>query len=114
MRQDVFARQAADPERDPYDANQAIPTLLFRRHRGEFERHFADFRLRVTRHLSLFAYPLSGGYRPWSLIPAFLVRPLLFVEDFLLGLLGPLMAFRLLIMLERRAAAAAANGSDSA
>jgi len=52
--------------------------------------------------LSLFAYPLSGGFRRWSLIPAFLVRPLLLVEDGLLIVLGPVMAFRLLVTLERR------------
>ena len=102
MAQDPFASPAADPERSPYDANQAIPTLFFRRHRDKFEHHFPDFRLSRVRYLSLFAYPLSGGYRRWSLLPAFLVRPLLIVEDGLLGLLGPAMAFRLLVLLERR------------
>ena len=106
MKQDPFAGIAADsegnlPKRDPYDANQAIPTLLFRRRRSEFEHHYPAFRLAMVRHLSLFAYPLSGGYRRWSLVPAFLVRPMLLAEDGLLALLGPLMAFRLLIMLER-------------
>ncbi len=102
MGQDPFVRPAANPERSPYDANQAIPTLLFRRHRAKFEHHFPDFRLRTVRYLSLFAYPLSGGYRRWSLVPAVLVRPLLFAEDGLLTLLGPAMAFRLFVVLERR------------
>ena len=35
-------------------------------------------------------------------MPAVLVRPLLVLEDGLLVLLGPAMAFRLLVMLERR------------
>jgi SAM-dependent methyltransferase len=102
MRQDPFASPEADPERSPYDANQAIPTLLFRRHRARFETQFADFRLLSVRHLSLFAYPLSGGYRRWSLVPAFLVRPVLLAEDALLALLGPAMAFRLLVFMERK------------
>ena len=102
MEQDPFASPAADPERSPYDANQAIPTLLFRRRRARFEHHFPSFRLLLVRNLSLFVYPLSGGYRRWSLVPAFLVRPLLFAEDGPLVLLGPLMAFRLLVVLERR------------
>jgi hypothetical protein len=55
-----------------------------------------------VRHLSLFAYPLSGGYRRWSLVPAFLVRPVLLAEDALLALLGPAMAFRLLVFMERK------------
>ena len=39
-------------------------------------------------------------------MPAFLVRPLLFAEDGLLAVLGPVMAFRLFVMLERRAGGA--------
>jgi len=101
-RQDPFASPTADPKRSPYDANQAIPTLLFRRHRAKFEHRFPAFWLRRVRYLSLFAYPLSGGYRRWSLVPAVLVRPLLFAEDGLLTLLGPAMAFRLFILLDRR------------
>ncbi len=102
MKQDPFADVPASPARDPYDANQAIPTLLFRRHGPRFSHHFPSFRLAVVRNLSLFAFPLSGGFRRWSLMPAVLVRPLLVLEDGLLVLLGPAMAFRLLVMLERR------------
>ena len=102
MRQNPFASRMADPKRGPYDANQAIPTLLFRRHRAKFEHHFPNFWLRRVHYLSLFAYPLSGGYRRWSLVPAVLIRPLLYVEDGLLTLLGPAMAFRLFVLLERR------------
>jgi len=102
MGQDPFASPTANPRRSPYDANQAIPTLLFRRHREQFEQQFPEFRLRMARYLSLFAYPLSGGYHRWSLVPASLVRPLLIVEDVLLTLLGPVMAFRLFVLLERR------------
>jgi SAM-dependent methyltransferase len=60
-----------------YPGNQAIPHLLFRRHRGRFESEFADLRIIHTENLSLFTYPLTGGFRPWSLIPAFSLRPLL-------------------------------------
>jgi hypothetical protein len=53
----------------------------------------------------LFAYPLSGGFKPWSLIPQALVRPVLALEDALLPVLGPVMGFRLLIVIEKQAAA---------
>ncbi len=102
MKQDPFADVPASPARDPSDANQAIPTLLFRRHRAEFGHHFPSFRVVVVRNLSLFAFPLSGGFRRWSLVPAFVIRPLLVLEDGLLMLAGRAMAFRLLVMLERR------------
>jgi hypothetical protein len=58
-------------------------------------------RVDVVQWSSLFAYPLSGGFKQWTLIPEFLVDPVLKVEDWLLPLLGPVMAFRLLGVLER-------------
>lgn len=87
--------------RDPYDANQAIPTLLFRRDRRQMEAAFPGLRVVAAQWLALFAYPLSGGFKAWSLIPEALVDPVLKVEDWLLPVLGPLMAFRLLGVLER-------------
>jgi SAM-dependent methyltransferase len=95
-----LAPEQPTPGRDPWCANQGIPTLLFGRDRKQLER---DFPLRVIscQHLGLFAYPLSGGFNKWSLIPASLVRPLLKLEDWLLPLLGPAMGFRLMGVLER-------------
>jgi SAM-dependent methyltransferase len=87
--------------RDPYEANQAIPTLLLRRDRRRLELDFPMLRVDVVQWSSLFAYPLSGGFKQWTLIPEFLVDPVLKVEDWLMPLLGPVMAFRLLGVLER-------------
>lgn len=89
-------------ERDPYDANQAIATLLFDRRRAAFEAAFPDIRVKTRQWFSLFAYPLTGGFRRWSLIPAALVGPLLRLEAVLAPALGRLMGFRLLLVLERR------------
>ena len=44
---------------------------------------------------------IGGGFRSWSLIPAGAVRSLLRLEDSLLPFLGPLMAFRMPVVLER-------------
>ncbi len=101
MKQDPLAEATPDPARDPYDANQAVPTILFRRARARFERRFPDLAVREVRLLSLFAYPLSGGFRRWSLIPTWAVKPALALEAALLPLLGGFMAFRLFVMLER-------------
>ncbi len=100
---DPLPEGAPTPGRDPYEANQAIPSLLFGPARARFERRFPRLKLIERRRLSLFAYPLSGGYRRFSLIPAWLVGPLLRVEDALLPLFGRFMAFRLLVALERQA-----------
>jgi SAM-dependent methyltransferase len=100
---DPLDESAPTAGRDPYESNQAIPSLLFGRARGRFERRFPRLRLTERRRLSLFAYPASGGFRRFGLIPSALVAPVLRLEDALLPLLGRLMAFRLLVTLERSA-----------
>ncbi len=104
MSADPFAAGPIDPARDPYDSNQAIPTLLFgtARHRERFEEQFADLSVLQADWLALIAYPLSGGFRPWSLVPEFAIRSLDGVERFLAPLLGRIFAFRLLIVVEKQ------------
>ncbi len=87
--------------RDPFDANQAIPTLLFRRGGQAFAREFPRLRVAEVRHFSFVAYPLSGGFREWSLLPTRWVGPALRLEDRLQRLLGRLAAFRLMAVLEK-------------
>jgi len=101
MDADPLAATAPDPDSDPFDANQAIPTLLFLRRPGAFADAVPELSLRSVRLLSLFAYPLSGGFRPWSLIPRSGVAPMLRLEERLASFLGRLMAFRLFVVLER-------------
>jgi SAM-dependent methyltransferase len=100
---DPFASAEPDPGRDPFDANQAIPTLLFCRASGRerFAKLFPGLVLSSREWFSLFAYPLTGGFKPWSLIPAGAVAPMLRLEQALSPILGGLMAFRLFVVLER-------------
>lgn len=102
MAADPFAATAPPAARDPFAANQAIPTLMVGRHRHRLAALFPGLALVAARRLGLFAYPLSGGYRPWSLVPTALVPWLLRVEDRLAPVLGWLLAFRLLLVMERR------------
>ena len=88
---------------DPWDANQAIPTLIFNREPGRFEQCLPALRIAESSWLSLIAYPLSGGFKRWQLMPTAAARLLLRIEDLLMPVLGGLMAFRLLIVVERRA-----------
>jgi SAM-dependent methyltransferase len=101
MSADPFLDGPLDPARDPYDANQAVPTLLFYRQRERFETEFPALRLIEVRRSALFTYPLSGGFRPWSLLPERCVAPLLRIEQWLQPVLGPLMAFRMIVAIER-------------
>ncbi len=99
---DPLAEGDPDRARDPYEANQAIPTLLFRRHARRFTRVFTGLAVHEVRLFSLFTYPLSGGFRRWSLIPGSWARPLLSVENALEPVLGQLMGFRIFAVIERR------------
>ncbi|MEX0955790.1 MAG: class I SAM-dependent methyltransferase [Rhizobiaceae bacterium] len=104
MDADLFEASASQSGDDPWDSNQAIPTLMFARRAG-LERLAAELpQLSVikTSRFSLLAYPLSGGFKPWSVWPARFVGPTLRVEDMLMPLLGPLLAFRLFTILEKR------------
>jgi len=103
-------RMSADPLQDaplsdadnPWDANQAIPTLLFHRHGPRFMAMFPDLELISRNWLSLLAYPLSGGFKPWQLLPAALGAAVLKLEKWLLPVAGPVMAFRLMVVLRRK------------
>lgn len=104
MRADPLADGVPDPSKHPMDSNQAIPTLLAGRDRQRLEREFPGLRVLHAERLSLAAYPLSGGFRPWTLLPSALVDPLLRIENRLSPLLARVMGFRLLLVLERDAA----------
>ena len=101
MKQDPFVDVIKTENRSPYDGNQALPSILFCRKHDDFSHRYPELQLNKVQYLSLFAYPLSGGYRNWSLLPNVFLYPLLRMEDYLLKLVGRKMAFRLLVMLER-------------
>ncbi|MEQ8193670.1 MAG: methyltransferase domain-containing protein [Rhodospirillales bacterium] len=95
-------RQLSGAKRDPFDdANQAIPTTLFGRHRRTFEQEFPEFKIIHHQHFCVLSYLLSGGFRSWSLLPRSAAPTFLKVERVLDKILGPFMAFRLLTVLER-------------
>ena len=103
MSADPFAPVAIDPDRDPFDANQAIPSLLFTSAAARSRLEAVVPSLRVTRvgWLSLFAYPLSGGFQNWSLMPAALVRPMLAIEEKIPEIIRRQIAFRMMVVLDR-------------
>ena len=55
-----------------------------------------------TERFSLWAYPLSGGFQPWTLLPVWMAQPLLRLESKLNRSLGWLAGFRLMVVAERR------------
>jgi SAM-dependent methyltransferase len=98
---DVLGDGAPDAGRDPYASNQAIPTLLATRDRDRFHRLLPALRIASVQWFSLAAYPLSGGFQPWSLIGEGGARRLLRIERALEPMLGRLTAFRMLLIVEK-------------
>ena len=101
MSVDPLKEVQKDPARKPFDANQAIPTLMFGQYRSALADKLPQLKLVHHERLSFFAYPLSGGFRPWSLIPAAWVPPLLRLETRLTPLIGSLAAFRLFVVMQK-------------
>jgi SAM-dependent methyltransferase len=90
-----------DPRRDPYASNQAIPTLLATRDRARFHRLFPALFIERVEWFSLVAYPLSGGFKPWSLVGEGMARRMLRIERAIEPVLGRLAAFRMLLVVEK-------------
>lgn len=84
----------------PFASNQAIPTLMFGRHRARFERRFPRLAIRNRRLDSVLVYPLSGGFSGPCLLPRFAAGAAWRLERCLLPLRRWL-AFRLLVTLEK-------------
>ena len=85
---DPLIEGVPDPRRAPYDSNQAIPTLLATRDRERFHRLFPNLKIKRVDWFSLAVYPLSGGFKSWSLVPGVLASPMLRAERVVEPFLG--------------------------
>jgi hypothetical protein len=65
---------------------------------------FPALRIERVEWFSLAAYPLSGGFKPWSLIGEGVARRMLRIEHAVEPVLGRLAAFRMLLIVEKAAA----------
>lgn len=102
MDADPLLEGAPDRMRDPYDSNQAIPTLLATSHRDRFHALFPDLAISETQWFSFVAYPFSGGFKSWSLMTEPMARAMLWMEKHIEGSLGRHFGFRLLTVIEKR------------
>ena len=96
-----LATQKKDSKRSPFDANQAIPTILFVKNLELMEQFFPSLKIVKIEHLSFVVYPLSGGFRKWSLIPEFMINLMLKLEGLIPSFIAKFIGFRLLIVLEK-------------
>ncbi len=100
MGADVLADGPVDRRRDPFAANQAFATLLVTRFKEELQATVPRMNIRSYRWLGSLAYPLSGGFQDWCLVPQALTRPVLALESMIDSVLGRWLGFRILVILE--------------
>jgi SAM-dependent methyltransferase len=101
--QDPFAIVSPVAQREPFDANQAVARIVFERSYERFRQLYPYFTKITHERLAFFAYPLSGGFDRPSLLPLWSVDAVLRVERWCRHL-GRLLAFRLLVVLEKTCA----------
>jgi SAM-dependent methyltransferase len=99
---DAFADGPRDPHRDPYESNQAIPALLLERGRDRLAAAVPALRLREVRRFAWLVYPLSGGFRRWSLVPQRVLPLMLRIDRGLEWPMAALAGFRLIAVMERQ------------
>ena len=92
----------AIPEKMAFDGNQAIPYLLFGpRHSSITLSSLPDLKLLALEPFCLFAYLLSGGFKPMNLLPESLYPALSKFERATSALWRRVAAFRVLLVLEK-------------
>jgi SAM-dependent methyltransferase len=101
LRVDPLADQIGTDARDPFDSNQAIPTLLFGRARAAFESAFPTLAIRAVEYFAGLSYPASGGFSRWPILPMTFWSALHRWEARLPAALQRWAAFRMLVVIER-------------
>ena len=92
----------ASSEKMAFDGNQAIPYLLFGpRHRSNTLDSLLGLKLLALEPFCLFAYLLSGGFKPMNLLPESLYLALAKFEGATLPLWRRIAALRVLLVLEK-------------
>ncbi|MBT4039783.1 MAG: class I SAM-dependent methyltransferase [Rhodospirillales bacterium] len=108
MKASPFGELRPSEAKDPFEGNQAIPTLMFHRQLKRTLQAIPAFSVVQNEAISLWCYPLSGGFQTWSLLPVWLAPTLLRLERFIEPMLGRLIGFRMLTVLENTG-----NGSET-
>jgi hypothetical protein len=101
MTVDPFSPGPATSSRDPYDANQAIPTLFSGANRSRLSEMVPKLAIRQVDWLSLFAFPLSGGFKSWCLVPSQLAGTVVKFEDRLPRSVQEFFGFRIFATLQK-------------
>ena len=85
----------------PFDANQAVATMLFEKDYERFQSRFPEFDKIIHRHLPSLVYPLSGGFGHPQIIPLQAAKFFSAIER-RFEFTGRFLAFRFLVVLEKK------------
>jgi len=97
---DVFAEGSPCPHRNPTIRTRLFP-LFATRECARLHQLVPVLRIAQVEWFSLAAYPLSGGFKPWSLVTARFARRMLTIECKLEPALGRFMGFRMMLWVEK-------------
>jgi SAM-dependent methyltransferase len=86
--------------RNPFQGNQAVPSLIFGRFRKQFLERYPRLRIHRQEMMDFLIYPLSGGFHHKSLCPGRLRGALDRAERYLRPF-SAYLAFRIFLVLEK-------------
>ncbi len=95
-----FKKDCLDKNKNHFQGNQAIATLIFERYKHRFVKNFPGLKIIKKEKLDFIIYPLSGGFHNPSLCPLALYSIFEYLEK-ILHPMNRFLAFRLFIVLER-------------
>ena len=95
-----FQKSVALSSNKPFDSNQAIATLIFYKYIQSWKQHFPQFSLLLRKRYGFLAYPATGGFGGKTLLP-FSIISWIQKNEKLLNKFSGLLAFRLLVVLEK-------------
>ena len=95
-----FKKGWLDKDKNHFQGNQTIPTLIFERYKYRFAKDFPGLKFINKKRTDFIIYPLSGGFHNPSLCPLFLYSTLRYLEK-ILHPLNRFLAFRLFVVLEK-------------
>ena len=101
MNVDVLADGQLSRKRNPFDANQALGTVLATKDRKRLPNHVPGLHISKIQWTGSIAYPLSGGFRKWCFLPKIMVKPILHLESVIDKYFGRFVAFRLLLVITK-------------
>jgi hypothetical protein len=87
--------------RNPWEGNLALANLVFTRDLKDWSFFHPELKIMRRELFSFLDFTCAAGFKPYAYMPHWLFRRLVRIDD-CLTLLMPLIAFRILVVLEKK------------